>query len=178
MKVDVRSALVLLVTLLLGALIGALVLGQMQQRRLGAARELRRPGGFVEHLESVIRPRDSAQAAVLQPLLETTARRNAELMQQRNRVMREELDALVEQLRPLLDADQLERLERFARRPPPGPPGMGPRGERRGPRDARPPHEFEGGPPPDGPRDRGPPPEGPPPGGPPPGEGPAAGTDH
>jgi uncharacterized membrane protein len=158
MKIETRTAVILLTTLLLGVLLGAVAGGAVASVRRERIEGMRHPGGFVEHVEEVIRPRDEAQRAAIRPVLEATAARNQRIVRAAHQQLRAELDSMRARLAPRLDADQRMRLDDFARMPPPfgGPPPPG---------GGRP-----GGPPP--PRD-GPPGEGPPPGaGPPPGGGP------
>ncbi|HEX8695722.1 MAG TPA: hypothetical protein VF746_25125 [Longimicrobium sp.] len=154
MRIETRSALILLATLALGVLLGAVGGGALASRRAEKIRELRRPPGFVAHLEEVIRPRDEAQRRAIRPHLEATARRNHEIVQGAHGRLRAELDSLRARLAPLLDEAQRERLAEFGRPPergggpPPGglPPPKGPP-----PRDGRPPRD---GPPPPGGRPR------------------------
>jgi hypothetical protein len=154
MKIETRTAVILLTTLLLGVLLGALAGGAVASVRRERIEGMRRPGGFVEHVEEVIRPRDQAQRAAIRPVIQATAERNQRIIRGANLRLRAELDSMRARLAPHLDAGQRMRLDGFARRPPPfGPPP---------PRGGRPPPPGEG-PPPGG---------GPPPGEPgPPGDG-------
>lgn len=156
MKVETKSALILLVTLALGALLGAFATGAAARQRSEQLARMGRPMGFVEHMRDVIRPRDQVQWDSLRPRVEATGRRNEAIRRQMHESLRAELDTMRAQLAPLLDDAQRERLADFARRPPPEPGRRPPGG---------PP-----GPPPGGPgwRPGGPPGNGPPP----PGEGP------
>ncbi len=160
MSPSTRAWLLLVVTLLLGIVLGVLGGGALQERRRATLEDIRRPGGFAEHLRDVIRPTSDSQWNAIRPLIEANARRNQEMRRAQDDAMRATLDSLKAALMPMLDAAQRERLARFVpRRPGGGPPGSrggrpdGPRGPREGP---------DGGPP-GGPE--------PPPGGsPPPGE--------
>ena len=147
MKMETRTAAVLLATLVLGALLGAAGGAALAAERRGRIAELRRPGGFAEHMEEVIRPRDDAQRALIRPAIEETDARNQEIVRAANAALRARLDTLRARLAPHLDADQRARLDRFARMAPP----LGHRP-----------------PPPGGGRPGGGPPPGAPPGGPPP----------
>jgi hypothetical protein len=151
MQIDAKAAVMLLVTLLVGVALGALGAGALSRQRSELVRGMRRPPGFVAHMEDVIGPRDSAQRAQLEPILRATAIRNDSILRGTNEQLRSALEAMERQLAPLLDASQRSRLEGAARLAPPIGPGGGPRGQ--GP----PPDGRRGGPPPDG---RGPPPDG------------------
>ena len=159
MKIELKAALILIGTLLLGVLLGAVGTGALAHQRIERVQDLRRPGGFVAHMEDVIRPRDSAQHAAILPHLEATGHLNDSIIRGANDHLRAALDSMRARLAPLLDADQKRRLDEVGRLPAPfGPPGRG------GP----PPGGM--GPPPDAPPGGGPPPRGGPPGGgPPPG---------
>lgn len=115
-----KSRLVLGGTLLLGALLGAALVGAMGQWRADRVAGMRRPGGFVRHMEDIIRPNDAEQRRAVLPILRETERSNEEILRASGDQMRDALDAMIEQLAPLLDADQLQRLQDFALSPPPG----------------------------------------------------------
>ena len=93
------------------------------------------PRAFVENMERIIQPRDSAQRSALRPHLDITDRRNREIVDAARGSMRVAMDSMRTAIAPLLDAAQLDRFDRFLRQPPPGrgPPGLE-TGGRRGPR--------------------------------------------
>lgn len=182
MKTEAKGLLLLLGTLSLGVLLGAAGNGTLQRERRKEVEEMRRPGGFAEHMMQVIRPRDEAQRNALLPVVQATDERNRQIIHAANTELRAALDSMRAQLAPQLDAGQRARLEEFARMAPP-PPGLGRphhgSGGRRGPGrrggpghpggpGGPPPHD-EWGPPP--PRDGDGPPFGPPGGPPPPRDG-------
>jgi hypothetical protein len=190
MQIDIKAAVMLLVTLLLGVALGAVGAGALSRQRVEQVRELRRPPGFVAHMDQVIAPKDSAQRAKVDPILAATAARNDTILQGANMQLHATLDSMRARLAPLLDADQRSRLENAARLAPPiGPGGGEGRGDRPPPPPGRggrrgPPPDDGRGPPPGGrrgppPPRGGPPPDGPPPdgrrGGPPPSGGPPPG---
>ena len=155
MNPSVRAWLLLLVTLLLGIVLGVLGGGALQERRLSRLDGIRRPGGLTEHLREVIRPVNDSQWNAIRPVIEATVQRNDALRRTQDASMRAAFDSLKATLMPMLDAGQRERLSRFAPRRP------GPPGGRRGPPgrpDGEGPPDREGGPPGRGGRDRGPPP--------------------
>lgn len=163
MKIELKAAMILLGTLFLGVALGAVGTGALARQRNERVQDLRRPNGFVAHMEDVIRPKDSVQHAAIVPRLEATARTNDSIIRWANEQLRATLDSMRAALAPLLEPEQRQRLDAVGRLPDPfGPPGRGGRG---GP----PPQEGRGPPPQDG-HDG--PPRGPPPrGGPPPGGG-------
>lgn len=111
MTIDAKSSLILLATLILGIAIGALGVGALAHRRGEHLRELRQPGGFVEHMERVIRPRDEAQREAIRPILEETDRIHWVLMDSTHNRLAAELQRMRERLAPHLDEAQQERLE-------------------------------------------------------------------
>jgi hypothetical protein len=141
-QMDVKAAIMLLVTLLLGVALGALGVGALSRQRVEEVRQLRRPPGFVAHMEEVIQPRDSAQRASIDPILAATAARNDSILHGTNEQLRAALDSMRARLAPLLDAAQRSRLDAEARLAPPvrggGDGPGGPEGRRGPPPDGRP----------------------------------------
>lgn len=157
MKMELKPALILLVTLALGVVLGLVGRGQLTRERDRRVAELRTAPGFVSLVEEVIQPR-AEQDSAIRVILEGSAHRYDSLVSAARGGLGLVLDSMKLKLAPFLDAQQRERLARMATLPDPNrrPP---PRGER--PRDDRPPR---GGPPPrddqppraDGPRQGGP----------------------
>jgi hypothetical protein len=147
MTPSVRAWLLLGVTFLLGISIGVLGAGALQERRVARVNEIRRPGGFVEHVQSVIQPASDSQWQQIRPYIEATATQNMSMRRMHDSSMRATLDTLRARLNPMLDDRQRERLARFV---PPRPAGMGPRNGlgRRGPRGDRPGRPGSEAPPP------------------------------
>ncbi len=160
MNIDSKAAVILLCTLALGGGVGAVVTGAVARHRDTQLQALRRPVGFVEHMETLIQPHDSAQRAAIHPLLEEVAQRNDSIIRGAHDQLHGALDELRSRLAPLLDAAQRGRVAEEGR----GPPG---RPDQRGPDPFGPPGPpGRGGPGGRGPDGRGPPPppgRGPPP---------------
>ena len=111
MTIDAKSSLILLATLLLGIAVGALGAGALSHRRGEHLRELRHPGGFVQHMERIIQPRDEAQREAIRPILEETGRFHWSVMDSTHSRMEMEMESMRERLAPHLDEAQRERLE-------------------------------------------------------------------
>lgn len=165
MSNSVRAWVLLVVTLCLGIAIGLLGGGALQERRMSRVNNLRRPGGFVEHVRRVIRPTSDSQWNAIKPLIEATAEQNAGMRRLHDSAMRAALDSLKARLDPMLDAAQRERFARFAPGRGEGPSGRfrpgrgGPRGgSGRGPDDRGGPQDGPSPPPPRPDDERGPPP--------------------
>ena len=129
-SIDTRAALLLIGTLLLGVLLGALGNAALIRHRNDEVRELRRPPGFVAHMEDIIQPRDNAQREQIRSALEATALANDTIIHSANEHLRAALDSMRARLAPLLDPAQRARLDEFAQMKPDfAPPGgRGPRG--------------------------------------------------
>jgi len=141
-----RAWLLLIVTLLLGVAIGVLGAGALQDRRFARMNDMPRPGGFTEHVQTVIRPTSASQWNAIRPYVEAAAQENTGRRRMHDRLMRASLDTLRIRLEPLLDPAQRERLARFVPGRPGGPPPRDNDHPRR--RDRR---DDERDPPPDGP---------------------------
>lgn len=122
MSPSVRAWLLLVVTLLLGISIGVLGAGALQERRVARVNNIRRPGGFVEHVQDVIQPSSDSQWARLRPHVESTATHNAMMRRMHDSSMRAMLDSMRSTLDPMLDERQRERLSRFVPDRSGGPP--------------------------------------------------------
>ncbi|MEO8624413.1 MAG: hypothetical protein ABI625_25250 [bacterium] len=151
MNVTRSAALLLLATLAIGIVLGTLGAGALRPRLetppplpgQPGARGPGRPGGFAEHMQDVIAPRDSVQAELVRAIVERTAARNRAIIEELNQTLRASVDSMRGELAPILTADQRDRLERATNQLPPirGPGAPGRRGGPGGP----PPRE---GPPP------------------------------
>ena len=148
MNPSVRAWLLLGVTLLLGICLGVLGGGALQERRVARVNDIRRPGGFTEHVQAVIQPSE-AQWAKIRPLVEATALQNAGMRRMHDSAMRSALDSLRAAINPILDDRQRERLARFVPGRPGGPPLRRDRdGTPRDGRSPRPPEDRDRPPPP------------------------------
>lgn len=109
MRVETRSAFILLATLALGIALGVVSGGRWRQLHEVEAEELRRLAGFVQRLNEIIQPRED-QAAAVRRELDSTARRNQQIIAQAQQALRAELAAMRIRLAPVLDEAQRARL--------------------------------------------------------------------
>ncbi len=154
MKLEVKSSIVLVTTLLIGIALGMVLQGRWRMERAREVGALQRPQGFVHHMTEIIQPRADQRDAVI-AALQATAEQNGRIIDSARTRLRNELTGMQGTLAPVLDADQRKRLADISRlpdpfRPPPpggpgGRPGGGPRGGPEGGPARRPPP-----PPPDG----------------------------
>ncbi|NBW66276.1 hypothetical protein EBR44_11025, partial [bacterium] len=115
MKIEWKAALILLLTLVLGMVLGAVTRTAMATRRESEIGGVRRPAGFVNHMRDVIQPRDAAQLDKLLPALERTAARNDSIVRDARDRLRIELDSMRARIAGDLDAAQNARLEELGR---------------------------------------------------------------
>lgn len=122
-----KATLVLLSTFGLGATVGYLSHAARVQTREGRPPNPdERREGFVERMEALLEPRDTAQWNALRPIVEETDASNRAAVDEARRMLRVNVDTLRARIDTLLDAEQRARLADFAMRPMRGgPPGLG-----------------------------------------------------
>ena len=147
MTARTKSILLLLATLLIGMVLGALVNARLAEQRLERLAFLRTSRGFVRFWEEAVEPQDEAQREAIEAVLQQAGRRLAEHMRTSQGEMQNIIDSTKTRLDALLTPAQRERLEqrmqrrqhRFRERPPRrfeerrGPPGRPERSPREGP---------------------------------------------
>jgi len=111
-----KSALVLLGTLLVGMALGAVLTGFVVQQRIDRLMALRDEEGFVRTLEEVIEPHDTGQRAEIRRVLRRTAERNADVTADFRREIRASTRQMRADLAPILTKEQMERLEKLRER--------------------------------------------------------------
>ncbi len=111
MNARTKSALMLLLTLAVGILIGSLATSAVINHRIEQLAELRRPTGFSLILERVIRPEDETQREQIRAVLEEAGARMAELRRSHFAELRTIIDSTRARLDPLLTPEQKRRLE-------------------------------------------------------------------
>jgi hypothetical protein len=133
MTTPMKSLILLSFTLIVGFALGLFADATLVRGRRDRINGMGRPPGLVEHLEHVIQPRDSAQAAAIHPILQRTAESNDQIIRQSNDRIRANMDSLRTTLEPSLDAAQRDRLaHELTRLPQRGGPGGRGRGGPRG----------------------------------------------
>lgn len=106
-----RSILILLATLTLGMVAGALAVGAIVHHRRGEISDLRHQAGFVRFVMESIEPRDQAQRQAILPHVEAAARANQAEMEATHARLMENVTQMRKELRLILDDAQMERLE-------------------------------------------------------------------
>jgi len=107
---------ILVATLLVGGLIGALATSAVINQRLGELREMSRSHGFSAAVERIIEPTDDAQREAIRAVLQLRGVRFSQLRRAHYQQMRAVIDSTRKALIPLLRDEQRARLEAwFAR---------------------------------------------------------------
>src|SRR5215831_8386554 len=110
MNNSLKSLILLAATLVVGFALGLFADATLVRGRRERITELRRPPGFVAHMESVIQPHSDGQRDSIRPTLENAARQNGEVMRRANDHVRANLDTMRASLTPMLDQPQRDRL--------------------------------------------------------------------
>ena len=113
MTVGAKSILVLLATLVLGMVIGALSFSAYQRYRFRDALRLVRPARFVDGIERALEPMDDAKREAVRSELHKFHQRMREQREAERRGRRSHLDSIEAVLSPHLDAGQKERLREY-----------------------------------------------------------------
>ncbi len=108
MQAKAKSAAIIVATLLIGMLLGALAYGQFLQHRF---RAIPRPGHFAAFTEKFIEPRDAAQRREIRRVLRGAAPRLRELDRRHRQSMQALMDSVHAELGTLLTPEQRERME-------------------------------------------------------------------
>ncbi len=124
---------VLLATLLLGGVLGALLVGTLRGERDQERERLRAEGGIVNHFERTIEPESEEQREAIRGVLIPWEARNRRLLRRTHLAMKRGFDSILLELKPLLNDEQMERLRREGKRMRPRGPGGGPHPGRRRP---------------------------------------------
>jgi hypothetical protein len=147
MSATIKSLILLAATLVVGFSLGLFADATLVRGRRERLDAIRRPPGFVAHMESVIQPKTDAQRDSIHVILQAQANHNDQIMRASRDQLRAGLDSMRTKLAPMLDADQRDRLAKEVERGP-GPFGRGRGGPPFG-RGGPPFGERRGGPPPD-----------------------------
>lgn len=111
MKPRILSGLLLLATLAIGIILGALLHSSLSSQRLNRAQMLRTEANFIEALESAIAPTSEAQAAQINAVLVEAAPLIIDQVRQNREQLRAQLDSIRARLQPVLDENQLQELD-------------------------------------------------------------------
>lgn len=113
MKARTKSTLLLVATLVVGGLVGAVSTGAIVNHRLEELRTMRNPKGFSDKLEHVIEPTDDAQRAQIHAVLERSEARFSTAGHTCGGLFRTAADSMRTELDPLLTPAQQTRLDEW-----------------------------------------------------------------
>ena len=111
MKPRRRSAVLLLITLFIGMILGALLQSSLRAHRMKQAGFMRTEATFIENIVRAIDPVDEAQAAAVHAILESSASDLFVELRKSRKLVRNEIEVMKEALIPLLNEEQQERLK-------------------------------------------------------------------
>lgn len=111
-----KSVLLLLATLVIGAVLGAVANAWLAQQRFERIRALRAPGGFERMVVETIRPASDSQHAAVDRVVSDAAVRIRTLRRDHHAEVRAVLDSMRTALAPVLTDAQRQRLDRRIRR--------------------------------------------------------------
>ncbi len=112
MSARTKSVLLLLLSLGLGAVLGALVQARLAEQRLERLALFRSERGLTRALERVIEPTDEAQRQAVAEVLAGSARRMAAQMRQNRERSFALLDSTMQALESVLTEEQMEEVTR------------------------------------------------------------------
>ena len=112
MTANTKSMLLLAMTLITGFALGLFADASLVRGRRDRIDGMRRPPGFVDHMQSVIQPHSDAQRDSIRPILDAVARANQQAIRDVNVRLRAALDSMKAALAPMLDESQRDRLAR------------------------------------------------------------------
>src|SRR5690606_16708428 len=73
-----KSVLIIIATLLIGVVVGALLNARLAERRIERIASMRSERGFVRYMEHIVQPHDDEQRQALRDVLERAGQRMAE----------------------------------------------------------------------------------------------------
>jgi len=116
MKIRTKSALLLVATLLVGVLTGAMGTSALHNKRLKEIRDLGNRGGLTSWVEDVIGPVDETQRVELRAVLERSEARFDEARHRCRGFYVASKDSMLTELVPLLTPAQQTRLDEWLAR--------------------------------------------------------------
>ncbi len=118
MNVKVKTALIIIITLIIGILLGAMLNRALLRHKIQKTFSMHRPDKLVFFMEEMIQPRPD-QRNQIRVIVEKYAGRRKEMRQQFFTEMQAERESFMKEIEPLLTLEQIERLKK-------GPPGLFP----------------------------------------------------
>ncbi len=111
MNIKAKTALIIIITLALGIVIGAMLNRALLQRRINRAFSWRSPDFMITNFENIIEP-GQKQRKLIRQILNKHAERMMELRENSRKDMQEEFESLQKELDLILTPEQKNRLMR------------------------------------------------------------------
>lgn len=110
MNVQVKSSIIIIVTLIIGVLLGAMVSGPLLHSRMDRRLHgMRTAHGLADRFEDIVQP-DESQRDTVRAILAVHSRQVHEIMSRSHAELSEAMDSLQNELAPVLTEDQKDRL--------------------------------------------------------------------
>jgi uncharacterized membrane-anchored protein YhcB (DUF1043 family) len=116
MNIKVKIALIIIVTLVIGIVLGAMLNRAIMRHRIQRAFADRNPVGMVSFMERNIQPAEE-QREQIRDILEKHRKKSAEMREKFMMDMKAEFESLEAELDPILTPEQKNRLKRRLRGP-------------------------------------------------------------
>ncbi|WP_461535061.1 hypothetical protein [Spongorhabdus nitratireducens] len=107
-----KTLSILLATLLVGGLIGALLTGALVRNKLQDVRALASRDGFIAKMEEVIKPDSPEQQREVQQILSHYGTRIESITQHSKALLKHEMDSMTTALQEVVSPQQLAQLEK------------------------------------------------------------------
>jgi len=123
-KSKTKSILILLVTLILGIVIGFQINEILIKKRFEEMRAAGRPGSFIKLFENILQPNEN-QKVLLEPVFIKYQEKMDNIISKSRLQVEAQMDSLTNELKPILTQDQLDRFIaeiKNVRKGPPLPP--------------------------------------------------------
>lgn len=118
MNVRLKMTFMIIITLALGIIIGAMLNRTLMQNRIRNMLSWRNPGHFVTLFEKIIEP-DSKQSKLIREALDKHAKRISKIRKNFHKKSKSEFEAMKKEIDSILTPEQKKRLEeRLSRRFP------------------------------------------------------------
>jgi len=117
MNIKVKITFIIIITLAIGIVIGALLNRTLSQNRIKRILERRNPPIFISFYERIIGP-DTDQRVKVREVLNKYAQNFSEIRTNYQEELQSTLESMTAELEPLLTSEQKERLEKGFPRPP------------------------------------------------------------
>lgn len=111
MNIKVKTALIIIITLVMGIIIGAMLNRALLQHRINRAFSWRLPDFMITNFENIIEP-DQEQSKLIREILNRHAKRMMEIRENHRKELQESFESLQKEMDLILTPEQKRRLLR------------------------------------------------------------------